>query len=164
MRKLLAPVDHVVRVVDVERYRLGRGRIAGAVLIHHHRHQPQHLAQAGRILPAGHCRLRAQIPPASSLSARPSRRSASASSTTPPSEAMRPPSKAAVNFLRLTAGNAKGNIVSSVMAGVAASDLGLERIRHPFPTPNQGLALRSPAQIHAAVAITRRVNISDSVI
>src|SRR5512132_152783 len=53
------------------------------------------------------------------LLAKPRRRSAIARSITPPSEVRRPPSKAAVTFLACTAGNEKGGIVSSVMAGVA---------------------------------------------
>ena len=50
----------------------------------------------------------------------PSRRSAMASSITPPSEVSRPPSKSAVIFRPRTAGNANGGIVSWVMAGVAS--------------------------------------------
>src|SRR5271163_2332815 len=53
------------------------------------------------------------------LSAKPRRRSAIARSITPPFEVRRPPSKAAMTFLARTAGNEKGRIVSSVMAGVA---------------------------------------------
>src|ERR1700693_3525588 len=53
------------------------------------------------------------------LSAQPRRRSAIARSITPPFEVRRPPSKAAVTFLARMAGNEKGRIVSSVMAGVA---------------------------------------------
>src|SRR3954447_7510486 len=49
----------------------------------------------------------------------PSRRSAWASNITPPSELIRPPSKAAVIFLRQTAGKQNGRRLSSVMAGVA---------------------------------------------
>lgn len=56
---------------------------------------------------------------AASLSASCRRRSAVARSMTPPSEVMRPPSKAAVIFLRPMAGNENGSNVSSVMAGVA---------------------------------------------
>src|ERR1700692_5051193 len=51
------------------------------------------------------------------LSAKPRRRSAIARSITPPFEVRRPPSKAAVTFLARMAGNEKGRIVSSVMAG-----------------------------------------------
>ena len=54
-----------------------------------------------------------------SRSATPSRRSAMASSMTPPSEEMRPPSNAAVTFLPWTAGKEKAGNVSFVMAGVA---------------------------------------------
>ena len=57
---------------------------------------------------------------AASFSAMPSRRSAAARSITPPSELMRPPSKAAMTFLRDTAGKEKGSSVLCVMAGVAA--------------------------------------------
>src|SRR5438105_2807381 len=49
----------------------------------------------------------------------PSRRSAWASNITPPSELIRPPSKAAVIFFRQTAGKQNGRRLSSVMAGVA---------------------------------------------
>jgi hypothetical protein len=45
-------------------------------------------------------------------------------SMTPPSELIRPPSKAAVIFLRRTAGKQNGRRVSSVMAGVACLDPG----------------------------------------
>ena len=43
-----------------------------------------------------------------SASARPSRRSAARSSTSPPSDEIDPPSKSAVTFLRLTAGRSNG--------------------------------------------------------
>src|SRR5205807_6321559 len=43
---------------------------------------------------------------------------------TPPSELIRPPSKAAVIFLRSTAGKQNGRRLSSVMAGVACLDPG----------------------------------------
>ena len=45
-----------------------------------------------------------------------------ASNITPPSEVMRPPSNAAVTFLRSTAGKLNGSRLSSSMAGVAVSD------------------------------------------
>src|SRR4051794_34275387 len=51
---------------------------------------------------------------------------------TPPSEVRRPPSKAAVTFLRPTAGNQNGSIVSSCMAGVA----GYDRVNGLVSTPN----------------------------
>ena len=57
-----------------------------------------------------------------SVSAMPIDFSTSASNITPPSEVMRPPSKAAVTFLRSTAGKLNGSRLSSSMAGVAASD------------------------------------------
>ena len=53
--------------------------------------------------------------------ATPNRRSAIESSITPPSEDIRPPSKAAVTFLPWTAGNENSGIVSSVMAAVAGA-------------------------------------------
>ena len=56
-----------------------------------------------------------------SASARPSRRSAARSSTSPPSDEIDPPAKSAVTFLRCTAGRSNGRRVSSVMAGVALS-------------------------------------------
>src|SRR6266481_2562918 len=43
---------------------------------------------------------------------------------TPPSELIRPPSKAAVIFLRWTTGKRNGRRLSSVMAGVACLDPG----------------------------------------
>jgi hypothetical protein len=59
-------------------------------------------------------------------------RSAAASSITPPSEVMRPPSNAAVTFLRPTAGKPNGLIVSSDMAGVARND----QVDRMVSTPN----------------------------
>ncbi len=40
----------------------GRPGVAGAVEIHHGLHQPDHLAQAGGVLPTRHGRLRAEVP------------------------------------------------------------------------------------------------------
>ena len=57
-----------------------------------------------------------------SFSATPMRRSAKPRRMAPPSDVRRPPSKAAVIFLRETAGNENGRIVLSVMASVAAPD------------------------------------------
>lgn len=54
-------------------------------------------------------------------SAIPSRRSAIASSMTPPSGVRQPPSKSAVIFLRPTAGKENGRIVVSVIGGVAGA-------------------------------------------
>ena len=59
-----------------------------------------------------------------SVSARPSRRSASRNSTSPPSDESNPPSKSALTFLRCAAGRSNGRRLSSVMAGVALSMLG----------------------------------------
>jgi hypothetical protein len=42
---------------------------------------------------------------------------------TPPSELRRPPSNAAATFLRYTAGNPNSNKLSSMMAGMARSNL-----------------------------------------
>jgi len=61
----------------------------------------------------------------------PMRRSAKANNITPPSELMRPPSKAAVIFLRSTDGSENGSRLSSIMAGVAASDSVRGWLRHP---------------------------------
>ena len=66
------------------------------------------------------------------IAARSRRRSAAARSITPPSEVMRPPSNAAVTFLRRTAGKPKLSIVSSCMAGVARSD----QVNGSVSTPN----------------------------
>ena len=77
----------------------------------------------------------------------PSRRSAWASSITPPSEVIRPPSKAAVIFLRWTAGKENGRRLSSVMAGVARSILAQGWLQQPNPTPDQMLMLLPPPHI-----------------
>src|SRR5258705_3596295 len=58
-----------------------------------------------------------------SVCAMPMRRSAAASSMTPPSEVMRPPSNAAVSFLRAPAGKPHRPILSSDLAGVAMGTL-----------------------------------------
>src|SRR6266480_5921617 len=60
-RELLVAVNHINSVINVERHRCGRGRIAGAIEIDHDTHQPDQVAQRGRILPARDGRLRAQI-------------------------------------------------------------------------------------------------------
>jgi len=56
-RELLAAVDDIDRLVDVERHRHRRGGIAGAVEIDHDVHHPHQFAGRRRILPAAHCRL-----------------------------------------------------------------------------------------------------------
>ena len=63
------------------------------------------------------------------VSARPKLRSASRNRTRPPSDEIRPPSKAAVTFLRWTLGRSTGRRLSSVMAGVAFSLFGEEDAR-----------------------------------
>jgi hypothetical protein len=60
------------------------------------------------------------------------RRSAAANNITPPSEVMRPPSNAAVTFLRATAGKLNYSTVSSDMAGVALPDC----VKRMASTPN----------------------------
>src|SRR5713226_542239 len=82
-----------------------------------------------------------------SRSAMPSRRSAWASNVTPPSELIRPPSKAAVIFLRRTAGKQNGRRLSSVMAGVRASIPAKGWLQQPNPTPDQQLTLLPPPLI-----------------
>ena len=62
--ELLMAVNDIHRIVDVERHRRRRGRIASAVEIDHHAHQADQIAQARRVLPARDSRLRAQIPAA----------------------------------------------------------------------------------------------------
>ena len=69
---------------------------------------------------------------AASLSAMPRRRSAAASSITPPSDVRRPPSNAALTFLRRTAGKSNGSRVSSDMAGVARAMAWTAWSRHPI--------------------------------
>src|SRR6266516_3125972 len=78
-----------------------------------------------------------------SFSATPMPRSAMARSMTPPLDVSRPPSKAAVIFLRETAGNENGRIVSSVMASVATSIGAKGWSQQPNPTPCQRLMPRS---------------------
>ncbi len=56
-RKLLIAVDDIAGVVDIERYRLGRHGIAGAVDADHLGHHPSQFAYGRRILPAAHRRL-----------------------------------------------------------------------------------------------------------
>ena len=58
-----------------------------------------------------------------------SRRSASASSATPPSEVMRPLSKAALTFLRPTLGRSNRRPVSSSMVGVAPQWFGIALVQ-----------------------------------
>src|SRR5216684_261443 len=82
-----------------------------------------------------------------SRSAMPSRRSAWASNMTPPSELIRPPSKAAVIFLRRTAGKQNGRRLSSVMAGVRASIPAKGWLQQPNPAPDQQLTLLPPPLI-----------------
>src|SRR5207344_3082286 len=69
------------------------------------------------------------------------RRSASASNITPLSEDNRPPSNAAVTFLRETDGRLKLSWLSSDMAGVG-SEAGARRVglQHPFPMRVQRFA------------------------
>jgi hypothetical protein len=62
-----------------------------------------------------------------------------------PSEVSRPPSKAAVTFLRPTAGKPNGSIVSSDMAGVARCDRGNGWLRHPTRKLHQQLMRHPPA-------------------
>ena len=54
-------VNDIDGVVDVERHRLGRGLVAGAIEIDHDPHQANKVGQPGRVLPARDGRLRAQI-------------------------------------------------------------------------------------------------------
>src|SRR4051794_19931248 len=77
----------------------------------------------------------------------PSRRSAWASNITPPSELIRPPSKAAVIFLRQTAGKQNGRRLSSVMAGVARVIPAKGWLQQPNPTPDQRLTPLPPPLI-----------------
>lgn len=144
-RELLVAVNHVAGVVDVQRHRIGRRRMAVEPQIEHRSAEADHTAPVGRVLPARHRRLRAQVPsavrqPAAgelerrikpqaiqvvgvfAVSSCTFCRSASANNITPPSEVIRPPSKAAATFFRPTAGNANGRDVSSVMADVAGPD------------------------------------------
>jgi hypothetical protein len=63
-RQLLLAMHDIEGIVDLERHRGGRLVIAGAIQRHHGPHQPDHLAQARRILATRHGRLRTQIAPA----------------------------------------------------------------------------------------------------
>ena len=62
-RELLVTVDDIKSVIDVERHRCGRGRIAGTIEIDHDTHQPDQVAPRRRVLPARAGRLRTQIGP-----------------------------------------------------------------------------------------------------
>ena len=72
-RQLLVAVNHVEGVVDVEDDRLGRHRVAGAVVVDHHPAEPDEVAQGRRVLPTRHGRLAHQVgtalrqPPAGKL-------------------------------------------------------------------------------------------------
>jgi hypothetical protein len=55
--ELLVAVNHITGVVDVQRHRLGRGRIAGAVDVDHRGHQLRQLARGRCVLPPAHRRL-----------------------------------------------------------------------------------------------------------
>ncbi len=57
-------VHHVAGVVDVERHRGRRHRVAGEPQIEQDPAEPDHAATIGRVLPAGDRRLRAQVPAA----------------------------------------------------------------------------------------------------
>src|SRR5216684_7725250 len=96
-----------------------------------------------------------------SRSAMPSRRSAWASNMTPPSELIRPPSKAAVIFLRRTAGKQNGRRLSSVMAGVRASIPAKGWLQQPNPTPDQQLTLLPPPLIRPRHEYDRLVSTRD---
>src|ERR1700674_4550735 len=86
---------------------------------------------------------------AANLSATPSRRSACPSNITPQPEVMRPPSKAAVIFLRPTAGNENGRRLSSIMAAVTSMRWLKDRCKQLIHTLNQHLTLHPPAQNQA---------------
>src|SRR5436305_630647 len=80
----------------------------------------------------------------------PSRRSAWASNITPPSELIRPPSKAAVIFLRQTAGKQNGRRLSSVLAGVARVIPEKGWLQQPNPAPDQRLTPLPPDNSYKA--------------
>ena len=67
-----------------------------------------------------------------------------ASNITPPSDVMRPPSNAAVTFLRCTDGSENGSRVSSIMAGVAASHPAKFGLDTQNSACNQMLTLHPP--------------------
>jgi hypothetical protein len=161
--QLLIAVNDITGVIDIQRHRLGRGRIAGAVDVDHRPHHAGQLACGRRIFPPAHRWLagkprarsrqlaqrqaearivtqrveiigvlvaaaiantrarrmsssvwitragsRGSAMQAASRAQIPIARSACASSRTPPSDVSRPPSNAAVTFLRPTAGNEIG--------------------------------------------------------
>jgi len=51
-RELLMAVNDINSVINVERHHCRRGRIAVAIEIDHDTHQPDQVAQCGRVLPA----------------------------------------------------------------------------------------------------------------
>ena len=95
-----------------------------------------------------------------SLSDNPRRRSACPSNTTPASDVMRPPSKAAVIFLRSTAGNENGRRLLSVMADMAWMRLreGSASATNPYikSTPYAPSASRNPSSVELRGANTLR--------
>ena len=56
-RQLLVAVHDIAGVIDVQRHRLGRGWIAGAIDVDHRGHQLRQLARGRCVLPAAHRRL-----------------------------------------------------------------------------------------------------------
>lgn len=57
-------MNHIDRVVDIERHGNGGRGVARTVKIDHHPREADQFVQARRILPARHRRLRAEIPAA----------------------------------------------------------------------------------------------------
>ncbi|MGY3622172.1 hypothetical protein ACVJGD_008368 [Bradyrhizobium sp. USDA 10063] len=127
-------MDDIAGVVDIQRHPIRRGGVAGHPLIHQSIGQTDRIAEARGVLQTRKgqlgrqmAKIRARIMSATACltrvgsrwsgmkrarrSAMPRRRSAWARSMTPPSDDKRPPSKAAVIFLRPTAGNRNGCIV-----------------------------------------------------
>jgi hypothetical protein len=133
-----------------------------------HRHRPDGWHQAGSahrhnrparpaVISNG---LRGSALTAASLPANPRRRSACPSNTTPASDVMRPPSKAAVIFLRSTAGNENGRRLSSVMADMAWMRLreGSASATNPYikSRPYATSASRNPSSVELRGANTLR--------
>ena len=89
--------------------------------------------------------LRRSVISDASLAAIPIDASKAPSNITPPSEVMRPPSKAAVIFLRCTDGSENGSSVSWFMAGVAPSDSAGFGVDTQFSASDQTLTPHPPA-------------------
>jgi hypothetical protein len=132
-RRITAQMIEIIAILVAARY----GEDAGADHVGNAVHNARRIAPLGK-----HAR---------QLLGHPDAPVARARSMTPPSDVRRPPSKAAVIFLRETAGNENGRIVSSVMASVASRGPRAGLVQQPNPTPSQRLTPRPLASPRTSV-------------